>query len=143
MASNGLPPLPPGRVPSPTRYSTIRPPLRIEDPSGNPNQIPNIAAPTMSPRLIAEMTGRQSPLIPQEQPLFPIREQYDNILHLQQPEQQQQPQQEQQQGPNVIEYDGGGRKRNTYKRKRSSKKRSRSKKHRSSKNRRSKKQRKV
>ena len=137
MASNGLPPLPPGRVPSPTRYSTRIPPLRIEDPSGNPNQIPNIAAPTMSPRLIAEMTGRQSPLIPQEQPLFPIREQYDNILHLQQPQQQQQ------QGPNVIEYDGGGRKRNTYKRKRSRKKRSRSKKHRSSKNRRSKKQRKV
>jgi len=141
MASNGLPPLPPGRVPSPKRYSTIRPPLRIEDPSGNPNQIPNIAAPTMSPRLIAEMTGRQSPLIPQEQPLFPIREQYDNILHLQQPEQQQQPQQ----GLNVIEYEGGGRKRNTYKikRRRSSKKRSSSKKHRSSKNRRSKKQRKV
>ena len=141
MASNGLPPLPPGRVPSPTRYSTRIPPLRIEDPSGNPNQIPNIAAPTMSPRLIAEMTGRQSPLIPQEQPLFPIREQYDNILHLQQPEQQQQPQQ----GLNVIEYEGGGRKRNTYKikRRRSSKKRSSSKKHRSSKNRRSKKQRKV
>lgn len=137
MESNGLPPLPPGRVPSPTRYSTRRPPLRIEDPSGNPNQIPNIAAPTMSPRLIAEMTGRQSPLIPQEQALFPIREQYDNILHLQQP------QQEPQQGPNVIEYEGGGRKRNTYKRKRSSKKRSRSKKHRSIKNRRSKKQRKV
>ena len=139
MASNGLPPLPPGRVPSPTRYSTRRPPLRIEDPSGNPNQIPNIAAPTMSPRLIAEMTGRQSPLVPQDQVLFPIPEQYNNILHVQQPQQPQQ----QQQGPNIIEYEGGGRKRTTYKKPRSSKKRSRSKKHRTVKKRRSKKQRKV